>query len=138
MTACVLCGAQRIVRDAAGHRACGICGWRVGDAPDGDLPRPRVDVVYYVRWNERIKIGTSAQPRRRLAAIRHQELLAFERGGRELERRRHDEFAAVREGGEWFTATAELVAHCAGIRGEASPWDSYARWVAEALRGSVS
>lgn len=110
----------------------------MGESPDGDLPRPVVEVVYYLRWDDRIKIGTSAQPRKRLAAIWHQELLAFERGGRALERQRHRDFADVREGGEWFTATPELRAHCAGLRGETPPWDAYARWVADALRGSVS
>ncbi len=95
---------------------------------------PRIEVVYYLRYADRIKIGTSGQPRQRLAAIRHDELLAFEPGGRLLEQRRHAQFAALREGGEWFTAAAELVAHVQELAHDAPPWDSYARWVSEALR----
>ena len=136
---CLLCG------HAEGERRgdrwyCAVCGWRVGDAPDPDLPTPRVDVVYYLRWADRIKIGTSHRPRQRLAAIRHEELLVFEPGGRDVEQRRHREFAALREGGEWFTAAPSLLAHVADLRALASvqpwsasaPWHAYARWVAQA------
>jgi len=111
-----------------------VCDWRVGDAPDPDLPPPRIDVVYYLRWRERIKIGTSRQPRQRLAAILHEELLAFEPGDRGLEQQRHREFADLREGGEWFRADARLIAHIATLSPGIRPWDAYARWVAEAYR----
>lgn len=137
---CVLCGLGAVQADAAapGIRSCAVCGWRVGDAPDGDLPRPRVEVVYYVRWNERIKIGTSAQPRQRLAAIRHHELLAFEPGGRDVEHARHLQFAHLREGGEWFRADRELRAHASALAGDIPPWHRYARWMADALRANIS
>lgn len=82
-----------------------------------------------------MKIGTSRQPRRRLASIRHQELLAFEQGGRSLEQQRHREFAAVREGGEWFTLTDEIRAHITVLRRAGDPWQLYARWLSTALRG---
>lgn len=94
--------------------------------------------MYYIRWEERIKIGTSSRPAQRLAAIWHQELLAFERGGRTLERQRHEQFADLREGGEWFRADPILLAHIASIGRGIPPWDAYARWVAEALRACVS
>ena len=129
---CSLCGATDGVREPDGWE-CAICGWRIGDAPDADLPRPVVEVVYYLRYRERIKIGTSRNPRQRLAAIWHEELLAFERGGRPLEQARHREFAHLREGGEWFTAAPELLAHIAGLR-DRDPWHSYARWIADSLR----
>ncbi|WP_404431066.1 GIY-YIG nuclease family protein [Microbacterium lacus] len=131
---CLLCGALIGVRDAGG-RECAVCGWRVGDTPDDGLPRPRIEVVYYLRFADRIKIGTSGTPRSRLGAIWHDELLAFERGGRSVEQQRHREFAAVREGGEWFTADPALVAHAAALRGDTDPWHAYARWVSEAYRG---
>lgn len=130
---CAMCGAADGVRGADGWR-CAVCGWRVGDAPDPDLPRPIVEVVYYLRFDERIKIGTSSRPRQRLAAIRHDELLAFERGGRSLERQRHEQFAALREGGEWFTADASLIDHASGLAAGDDPWDTYARWVSDATR----
>lgn len=140
VTTCVLCGMGEPVAGAAGIgiRACPVCGWLVGDVPDADLPRPRVDVVYYLRWEGRIKIGTSAQPRRRLAAIRHEELLAFEPGDRVVEHSRHVQFAHLREGGEWFRADAELVSHAAALAGATPPWHRHARWVADALRRNVS
>ena len=81
---CALCGADAVPTAPGDQpaRECAVCGWVVGDVPDAELPRPRVDVVYYLRWHDRIKIGTSSQPRRRVAAIRHEELLAFEPGDR--------------------------------------------------------
>lgn len=134
----MLCGLARPEADADGILTCPVCGWRLGDSPDPDLARPRVEVVYYLRWEERIKIGTSREPRQRLAAIWHQELLAFELGGRAVERARHAQFAPLREGGEWFRAAPELRAHAAALADGIPPWHSYARWVADALRRSVS
>lgn len=130
---CALCGGVAGVRASDGWR-CAVCGWLVGDVPDAELPRPRIDVVYYLRYADRVKIGTTANPRQRLAAIMHEELLAFERGDRVVERARHTQFASIREGGEWFTATAELRAHAASLADGIDPWDRYARWAAEALR----
>ncbi|MBI5160123.1 MAG: hypothetical protein HY996_01675, partial [Micrococcales bacterium] len=60
---CLLCGSRRGIRSRRSRSSdgwdCAVCGWRYGDAPDPDLPPPRVEVVYYIRWRERIKIGTS-------------------------------------------------------------------------------
>jgi hypothetical protein len=130
---CTLCGSGVGTR-IDGNWVCATCAWRYGDAPDHELPLPRIDVVYYLRYDRRVKIGTSQHPRRRLAAIRHDELLAFERGGRAVEQQRHREFAAIREGGEWFTLTDELDAHIATLRRVGDPWELYARWFSEALR----
>ncbi|WP_396642360.1 GIY-YIG nuclease family protein [Microbacterium sp.] len=129
---CVLCGATEGERHD-GCLRCALCHWRVGDSIDADLERPRVEVVYYLRYADRIKIGTSAAPRQRLSAVWHDELLAFERGGRALEQQRHREFAGLREGGEWFHAGPELLSHIGALEC-ADPWQSYARWVSEALR----
>lgn len=103
--------------------------------PDDGLPLPQIEVVYYIRFDRRVKIGTSRRPRQRLASIWHDELLAFERGGRPVEQQRHREYAASREGGEWFTLTEELRAHAAGLRAVGDPWQLYARWLSQALRG---
>jgi hypothetical protein len=141
--ACRVCGGDqgRRLRTDIGRSAwhCERCGWRLGDAPDADLPRPRVAVVYYLRYADRVKIGTSAAPQSRLAAIRHDELLAFEPGDRILEQQRHREFAALREGGEWFTLTEPLTAHIAGIRHRfPDPWAAYDRWLGDALHAVSS
>lgn len=130
---CYLCGGARGSR-ADGAWTCATCGWRYGDVPDPDLDLPRIDVVYYVRFDRRVKIGTSKRPRQRLASIRHDELLAFERGDRRLEQQRHRQFADLREGGEWFTLTADLTAHIADLRSIGDPWQLHARWFSEALR----
>ena len=133
-SACVLCGSRLGVRLPSGW-VCAVCEWRHGDIPDDELPPPRVDVVYYLRYADRVKIGTSAHPRQRLAAIWHEELLAFERGDRALERRRHAEFAAERfPRTEWFQASDRLLTHVAEVAaGVEDPWSLHARWVSEAV-----
>lgn len=135
---CLLCGSRVGVRYPSGV-VCAVCEWRWGDVPDGDLAPPRVDVVYYLRMQDasgdRIKIGTTANPRQRLAAIAHQDLLAFERGDRTVERRRHAQFAATRyPGTEWFRTTPELLTHVDVVAaGIGDPWELLARWRSEAL-----
>ncbi|ROS58270.1 T5orf172 domain-containing protein [Frigoribacterium sp. PhB160] len=131
---CLACGSRLGVRWPSGW-LCAVCEWRHGEVPEGDLAPPRVDVVYYLRFAERIKIGTSANPRQRLAAIRHEQLLAFERGDRHVEHARHEQFAAQRQGrSEWFTADAELLEHVRAVAaGQPDPWATWARWRSEAL-----
>nr|WP_314844319.1 GIY-YIG nuclease family protein [uncultured Microbacterium sp.] len=130
---CLLCGRAEGDR-IADALVCVWCGWRFGDVPDADLPRPVIEVVYYIRYDRRVKIGTSRRPRQRLASIRHEELLAFEKGGRAVEQARHRQFAEVREGGEWFTLSPALGSHIDEIRAFGDPWQLYARWVSDALR----
>ncbi|MBT2486024.1 GIY-YIG nuclease family protein [Microbacterium sp. ISL-108] len=134
---CTLCGHLSGTRVGEAW-LCDACGWRYGDVPDTDLPLPQVEVVYYLRFDTRVKIGTSRRPRQRIASIRHQELLAFERGGRSVEQQRHREFASAREGGEWFTLNDEVRAHVGRVRAVGEPWQLYARWLSEALRGAAS
>lgn len=131
---CRLCGSRLGVHWPSGW-LCAVCEWRYGELPDGDLAPPRVDVVYYLRQGDRIKIGTSSQPRQRIAAIWHEEVVAFERGDRTLERRRHEQFAGDRfPGSEWFRMSAPLRTHVATVAaGVADPWELHARWVSEAI-----
>src|ERR1700712_3955949 len=63
---CHACGSRLGVKYPSGW-LCAVCEWRVGDIPDGEERAPRVDVVYYLRFRDRIKIGTSGNPRGRLA-----------------------------------------------------------------------
>ncbi|AUZ87699.1 ATPase, partial [Arthrobacter agilis] len=88
---------------------------------------------------DRIKIGTTANPRQRLARIWHDEVLAFERGDRLVEHRRHEQFAAWRLGrSEWFAGAPEIEEHVGRLAaGVTDPWARYARWLGEAaaLRG---
>ncbi|ROP65924.1 T5orf172 domain-containing protein [Curtobacterium sp. PhB130] len=135
---CLVCGSRVGVRFASGM-LCAVCEWPYGDVPDQDLAPPRVDVVYYLRQQDgvgdRIKIGTTANPRQRLARIAHQDLLAFERGDRMLERHRHAQFTASRyPGTEWFRVTPALLEHVAVVgAGVPDPWALHARWLSEAL-----
>lgn len=135
---CVLCGSRLGVRYASGW-LCAVCEWRHGDVIDSELPSARVDVVYYLGYDDRIKIGTTANPRQRLSAIWHDELLAFERGDRALERRRHVQFAADRfPGTEWFRRSPQLLAHVAErAAGVEDPWQLYARWTSEAVAANA-
>ncbi len=131
---CRLCGSRLGVRWPSGW-LCAVCEWRHGEPVDDELPPPRVDVVYYLRFDDRIKIGTSARPRQRLAAVWHDELLAFEPGDRLVEQRRHRQFADERFGRtEWFRRSAALDAHVAALAaGVDDPWALYARWTSEAI-----
>lgn len=131
---CRLCGSRLGVRLESGW-LCAVCEWRHGEVPDGELAPPRVDVVYYVRYDDRVKIGTTANPRRRLAAIRHDAVLGFERGDRALEQRRHAQFAAERfDRTEWFRLSHALRAHIDVVAaGAPDPWARYTRWVSEAF-----
>jgi len=130
---CLACGSRLGVRYPSGW-LCAICEWRVGDIPDADLSDLRVDVVYYIRYRGRIKIGTSASPRRRLSALPVDELLAFERGDRLVEQRRHRQFAAHRLGHtEWFEQHDALERHLEQLSaGVDDPWSRYALWKSEA------
>ena len=130
---CRLCGSPVGIRFRSGW-ICAVCEWRHGEIPDSDVPPPRVDVVYYLRQGDRVKIGTTANPVQRFAAIRHEEVLAFERGDRRRERERHELFAADRfPGSEWFRMTPALAEHIDVLAGGRDPWDVYARWVAAAV-----
>ncbi len=131
---CAACGSRLGVRYASGW-LCAICEWRYGDLPDGDHLDARVDVVYYVGSRDRIKIGTTGNPRSRFQALRVERVLAFERGGREREQRRHAQFADLRfPGSEWFRAESPLLEHIDTVAaGVDDPWSLYARWVSERL-----
>jgi len=78
-------------------------------------PRSNSNVVYYLLFGDRVKIGTSSNLRVRLEGIPHDEVLAVEPGDASLERQRHQEFAGLRITGEWFRYEPPLVAHVATL-----------------------
>jgi hypothetical protein len=131
---CVACGARVGVRYPSGW-VCATCEWVYGVSPDDELSRQRVDVVYYIRFDDRMKIGTSSNLRQRMSQLWHDELVALERGGRTRERLRHAQFGQWRLGSsEWFELAPELVDHVEQLRaGVDDPWELYARWVSEAV-----
>ncbi|GAA1949636.1 hypothetical protein GCM10009776_09550 [Microbacterium deminutum] len=130
---CRLCGSPLGVQFRSGW-ICAVCEWRHGDVPDDELAPPRVDVVYYLRYGDRVKIGTTSNPRQRFAAIWHEEVLAFERGDRMLEHRRHMQFEVDRFAStEWFRMSDALRAHIDALAaGSDDPWRLHARWISEA------
>ena len=73
-------------------------------------------LVYYIRFGDRIKIGTTTNLPGRLADIPHDELLATEPGGFLLEGYRHHQFAHLRLTGEWFRADAALEKHIKAVQ----------------------
>lgn len=135
---CAFCGSRLGVRYPSGW-LCAVCEWRLGDVPPDGARASRVDVVYYLRFRDRIKIGTTANPAQRFAALPHDEVLAFERGDRALEQRRHAQFAALRiPGTEWFETDAGLLAHVDALRGgHPDPWALLARWRSEEAARAV-
>jgi hypothetical protein len=100
-------------------------GWRLSgpSGPPVEPPAPRPAVVYYVRVGALVKIGTTEQD----LGVRLQmlppdrQILATEPGSLILERRRHEQFAHLREGGEWFRMAPELLAHVRALRGKLTP-----------------
>jgi hypothetical protein len=130
---CLACGGRVGLRYPSGW-ICGRCEWRVGEVPELGEP-VQVDIVYYIRQRERIKIGTSANPRSRLAALHYDKVLAFERGDRRVEQLRHAQFASHRiPRTEWFAVHDDLLAHIADLAaGVDDPWQRHALWVSRAL-----
>jgi T5orf172 domain len=125
---CRLCGSSLGVRYPAGW-ICAECEWRHGEVVDYELAPPRIDIVYYLRYADRVKIGTTANPRQRLAAITHEEVLAFERGDRMLERRRHEQFAVERFAKtEWFELSDRILDHVDALANGRDPWSTLALW----------
>lgn len=76
--------------------------------------------VYYIRFGDRVKIGTTKNLTKRLKAVPHDEVMATEPGGLYVEQRRHGQFEhlRIRTGThrEWFTLTPELAEHIAAVR----------------------
>ncbi|MFV8301278.1 hypothetical protein ACNQP7_31770 [Mycolicibacterium fortuitum] len=68
-------------------------------------------IVYYLKFGDRVKIGTSTNLRKRLLDIPHDEVLAVEPGGPAMERCRHLQFANSRVNGEWFSCGDDLMQH---------------------------
>jgi hypothetical protein len=79
---------------------------------------PSASVVYYLRFRDMIKIGTTRDLWQRIGSIPHDRLLAIEPGGYELEAVRHEEFKAFRaaRNREWFTDCSEICRHVNALR----------------------
>lgn len=109
--------------------------------------------VYYAQCRDttRIKIGLSADPARRIAALNQGsstlvELLCTEPGGRKVEQARHREFAAARvphlTSREWFYPVTPLLNLITKRRGTPHPEpivpESVGEWYRADLRAKVA
>lgn len=90
-------------------------------------------VVYYMRMDRLVKIGTSGSLRSRLASLTTQGVMAIEWGGRELERQRHAQFIDLHSHLEWFYLDGRLVEHIAELRErfEAAQRITVEQWLAD-------
>lgn len=76
------------------------------DAADGR------NVVYYVKFRDRVKIGTTNNLKRRCGELQTVELLyGFEPGSYPMEQQRHKQFALYRTQGEWFEDNRIIRSH---------------------------
>lgn len=117
---CLKCGAAVFAFVRSGVRL--VTPEVVGFEPETDPPLPRPHVVYYVALAGLIKIGTTGDLKERLHALPPiAQLLGVERGGYDVERERHQQFADLRvrplNGGqtEWFRDVPSLRAHIAKL-----------------------
>lgn len=92
--------------------------------------RNLMDIVYYLQFGDRIKIGTTTDMQSRMTSLPWDVVLAIEPGGRTLETQRHQQFAAYRIRGEWFRMGEELMNHIVEVR------EQHAEHVAKRYKGS--
>lgn len=71
--------------------------------------------VYFIRFSDRVKIGFTTDPVRRLRGLPHEEIIGVVRGTRADERAWHDLLADFHVTGEWFTAAPEVLAMLARV-----------------------
>lgn len=72
----------------------------------------RRPVVYYIKFRDCVKIGTTRNLQSRWSGLTATEMLyGIEYGDHRLERRRHDKFAPYRTYGEWFEDNQHIRAH---------------------------
>lgn len=93
-------------------------------------PTVAFEVVYYITWGNRIKIGTTRNLRSRMAVLYHDEVLAIEPGSYTLESQRHREFAGsrVERQKEWFHPTPDLISHVKQLRHQnGQPYEAFDR-----------
>lgn len=68
-----------------------------------------MSVVYYIRFRDRIKIGTTSGLRVRMSELPWDQLLLTEPGSYAKERERHNQFKEFNDQGEWFRIDPHLL-----------------------------
>jgi hypothetical protein len=86
--------------------------------PGATLDKP--GWVYFIEKNELIKIGWSAEPRKRFSVLQPNRVLHLMRGTVRDERKCHAAFAHLREQGEWFRIEPDLLAFISSLKSTAA------------------
>jgi hypothetical protein len=97
-----------------------------------DWSKRHLDVVYYARQGNLIKIGTTKNLANRMSDLGAQGVLVVEMGGSDVETARHRQFAAHRSHRrEWFHAAPALIEHIFALREalEAELGESVDEWM---------
>ncbi len=82
------------------------------------VPKKRTHppVVYYMRMDRLVKIGTTTSIGNRVSVLSPQGVLALEWGSYDLEKERHQEFEAHHSHAEWYWLRDDLLDHVIGLR----------------------
>lgn len=87
--------------------------------------------VYYARNGHKIKIGFSKNPWARITELKtgcpELRLVATERGTKELEKQRHNQFSEYRFVGEWFCLSDDIRGHLNVLAGRSQPSKAFDR-----------
>lgn len=107
------------------------------ERPRTVAPRAHDPIVYYLRLDRLVKIGTTGNLRHRFANLPFDTILAVEFGGHTTETQRHHQFADLRHTGEWFRLEQPLLDHVDEVRAtfEADVRTDTEAWVYERLAG---
>lgn len=73
-------------------------------------------VVYYMRMDRLVKIGTTVNIAGRVATIMPQGVVAIEYGSYDVEKERHRQFASDHSHGEWYWIRDALWDHISALR----------------------
>ena len=65
---------------------------------------PRKNLVYFIKFSDRVKVGTTSNLHQRLESLPYDEVLAVIPGGRQVEAVWHARFEPYHVTGEWFRA----------------------------------
>lgn len=76
--------------------------------------------VYIIQHGNRVKIGFTTQPKRRLSDLPHDRVIALIPGDRRLEHALLTKFKSIRTSGEWFEAHPELIAFAENLAKKAA------------------
>jgi len=110
---------RRMVRINGGFLILNYFAYRERDFRRNDPSGAADSYVYYARCGDQVKIGLSKNPWARVNDLKVGRpgvvIAAVERGGRDHESLRHEQFRADRLAGEWFLLSVSLAAHIRSI-----------------------